>query len=208
VDVVAINLAEGGAKAADESGLAAEEDPVVAHDVVPHRAALPTVLARQLDGGEVAIVRTELGIARIGVFAQRNADARGVADGVVFDDPALGPVRANQADLLGGRRCPGGGGTAHFESTHGDEIHAGLRRIKHRLADVDFHTAGIRIDTRETRPKRGFLRPHLAEPLRLACRLQGLQRGRLRQPIAIQIHRAGVCRRPFASNHTPVICSR
>jgi len=41
-------------------------------------------------------------------------------DDVVLDDPALGPVGADQTGLVGGRRCPGARGLGELEPTNSD----------------------------------------------------------------------------------------
>ena len=63
---------------------------------------------------------------------------------VVLDDPALAPVRADQADLLGGRRRPGRGGVAQREAAHGDVVPARLVRIEHGPAHVDLDQLLVR----------------------------------------------------------------
>ena len=60
------------------------------------------------------------------VFPQGDAGTDRVADDVVLDDPALAPVRADKADLLGRGRRPGSGGVAQGEAAHGDVVHPGF----------------------------------------------------------------------------------
>ena len=60
-----------------------------------------------------------------------------VVDAVVLDDPALGPVRADQAGLVGGRRRPRGGGLGELEPADGDVVEVVLGRVEDRAADVD-----------------------------------------------------------------------
>ena len=125
VDGVAGDGAEAAAQAADDARLFAVGDGVVADDVVADGLLVPAVCKRALDGLDVALG----GIGRrvvplVAVLAQRDARADRVADHVVLDDPALAPVRADQADLLGGGRRPGGGGVAQREAAHGDVVHA------------------------------------------------------------------------------------
>ena len=70
----------------------------------------------------------------------------------------------------------------------------GLVRIEDRPADVDLDQLLVGIDALELRPDRGVLRIHLGEPeRRFARRLEHVvQRGRLGQPIAVEIDGAGV----------------
>ena len=100
----------------------------------------------------------------VAVLAERDPHARRVADVVVLDDPALAPVRADQADLLGGGRRPGRGGVHHREAAHGDVVDARLVRVEHRPADVDLDLGLVGIDALELRPDRGVRRVHLGKP--------------------------------------------
>ena len=103
-------------------------------------------------------------------------------------------MRADESDLLCGRRCPRRGGVVHGETAHGDEVAAGLVRIENGPADIDLHQLLVGIDAFELRPERGVVAFHLAEPQRVfadgfhhvvLCRGFG-------QPLAVQIDGAGV----------------
>ena len=135
VDGVAGDGAEGGAEAADDAGLLAVRDGVVADDVVADVLPGPGDRMRMgaLDGLDVALGGVGRGVVvLVAVFAEGDAGADGVADDVVLDDPALAPVGADQADLLGGRRRPGRGGVAQGEAAHGDVVAARLVRDRTR----------------------------------------------------------------------------
>ncbi len=110
-------------QAADDARLLAVRDGVVAHDVVADVLPGPAVCQRALDRLDVALGGVRRGVVPlVAVLAERDAGADRVADRVVLDDPALAPVRADQADLLGGGRGPGGGRVPHGEAAHGDVV--------------------------------------------------------------------------------------
>ena len=123
VNIVAGDLAEDRAQAADDARLLAMRDMVVAHDVVADVVLGPAVFQGPLDGLDVAFGRVLRGVVPlVAVLAERDADASRIADVVVLDDPAFAPVRADQADLFGGGRGPGRGGVHHREAAHGEVI--------------------------------------------------------------------------------------
>ena len=195
--VLPVTDAEDGPQAADDARLFAVRDGVVADDVVADGLLVPgdCVGVSPLDGLDVALGGIGRGVVPlVAVFAQGDAGADRVADDVVLDDPAFAPVRADQADLLGGGRRPGRGRVPQGEAAHGDVVHARLVRIEHRLAHVDLDQLLVGIDALELRPDRGVLLVHLAEPERRVARgLQDLvQLGRLGQPVAVEIDGAGV----------------
>ena len=158
VDGVAGDRAEDGAQAADDAGLLAMRDRVVADNVVADGILVPAVLQGALDGLHVAFGRIGRGVVvLVAVFAQGDARADRVADRVVLDDPAFAPVGADQADLLGGGRGPVRGGIREGEAADGDVVHARLLGIEDGAADVDLHRLLVGIDALELGPDRGVL---------------------------------------------------
>ena len=156
---------------------------------------VPAVLQGALDGLHIALGGIGGGVVPlVAVFAQRDARAARVADLIVLDDPALAPMRADQADLLGGGRRPGRGRVAQDEAAHGEVVDAGLFRVEDRATHIDLHQLLVGINALELRPDRRVVLVHLAEPER--ARVRGfqdvLQLGRLGQPLAVEIHGAGV----------------
>ena len=91
-------------------------------------------------------------------------------DEVVFDDPALGPVRTDQAGLVRGRRRPGGCGLGQLEPADGDVVEVMLRRVEDRAADVDLDQFGVRVSALEVGPDRGLVRADLGVPDQLGLR--------------------------------------
>ena len=100
----------------------------------------------------------------IAMFPERDAGTNRVADYVALNDPTLAPMRADEADLLGGWRCPRRGGVAHRETTDGDEVAPRLVGVEHGLAHVNFDELFIRIHALKLRPDRGVCRVHLCKP--------------------------------------------
>src|SRR5512133_2354942 len=76
-------------------------------------------------------------VARGDLLADRDGRAFRVVDDVVLDDPALGPVRPDQAGLVGRRRSPGGGGLGELKPAGGDVVDVVLGRIEDRAPYVD-----------------------------------------------------------------------
>src|SRR5512133_2094279 len=76
-------------------------------------------------------------VARGDLLADRDGRALRVVDGVVLDDPALGPVRPDQPGLVGGRRGPRGGGLSELKPAHGDVVEVALDRVEDRAPYVD-----------------------------------------------------------------------
>ena len=195
VDRIARDGAEHGAHAADDARLLAVRNVVVAHDVVADVLLRPAVFQGALDRLDVAFGRVLRGVVPlVAVLAERDADADRVADRVVLDDPALAPVGADQADLLGGGRRPGRGRVLHREAAHRDVIDPRLLGIEHRLAHVDLDVLPVGIDVLELRPDRGLRFVSLSEPERALA--DGFEHvllvRRLGQPVAVQVDRAGV----------------
>ena len=161
VDFIAANLRERAPQASDDARLPAMLDVVVPDQVVADVPALPSEFFHR-DGNGAAIV---LGVVElIAVLSERHARAGGVLDRVVFDDPTLGPVGADEADLLGGRRGPRRGSLLECEAAHGDEIPPGLARVEHRLPHIDFDLLFVRIHSFELGHEGCVFVIHLGEP--------------------------------------------
>src|SRR5699024_568973 len=62
-------------------------------------------------------------IVWLSVFSKGNAGAFGVRYFAVFDDPALGPVRADHTFLIGGGRGPLGSGLGNCKAGQSDVAH-------------------------------------------------------------------------------------
>ena len=155
---------------------------------------------RALDRLDIAFGGVGRGVVpRVAIFAQRDAGTDGVADHIVLDDPALAPVRADQADLFRGGRRPGCCRLTQNKAADGDEINAGLLWIKHRLAHVDFNQALVWVGSPELRPDRRRVSVHLGEPVpRWGAVLQNLIACRsLSEPFVIEIDRAGMMNTPL-----------
>ncbi len=133
----------------------------------PMALFVPAVRECALDGLHIALGGVGRGVVPlVAVFPQCDPRTSRVADHVVLDDPAFAPVGADQTDLLGCGRRPGGGRVLHRKPAHGDVVDARLFRIEHRPAHIDLHQLLIGIDPLELRPDRGVLLVHLAEPER------------------------------------------
>jgi hypothetical protein len=160
VNHVAGHRAERAAEAADDAGLAAMMNVVVADDVAADFLLRPAALfQRILDRLVVAFLRAALAVPFVGVLAERDAAAAGVADFVVFDDPAFAPVGCDQADLAGARTGPIGGGVTQLESAHGDVVNVRLRGREHGRAHADLDLGFVRVHAREPRPDRCVFTP-------------------------------------------------
>src|SRR4029453_9607626 len=124
-------------------------------DVAANLFFRPAIGQGALDGLHVAFGSVgRFVIKLVAVFSQGDAGADRVADHIVFDDPAFAPMRADEADLLGGGRRPGRRGMTHGESADRDVVHAGLRRIEYSPAHVDLYELFIRVDIPKLSPER------------------------------------------------------
>src|SRR5215212_3402769 len=103
-------------------------------------------------------------VARGDFLADRDGRALRVMDDVVFDDPALGPVRPDQTRLVGCRRGPGSGGLGEFKPANGDVVEVVLDRIEHRAPYVDLDELLVRIRALEVGPDRRLVRPDSCVP--------------------------------------------
>ena len=133
-------------------------DVAAAHDVGADGLPVPAVDLRLADGvalrlGSLLEVFPRPAVLVIGleIFPKADAAALGIGDLAVLDDPALGPVRAYGALLIGGRRRPLRRGLTDHEAGDGDVVHAGLFRIEAVAAHVDLHVFRIRIRALEIR---------------------------------------------------------
>ena len=97
--------------------------------------------------------------ARRGFLAEGDGRALRVVDDVVLDDPALGPVRPDQAGLVGRRRCPGTRGLGEFKPADGDVVEVVLDRVEDRAPYVDLDELVVRIRALEVGPDRRLVCP-------------------------------------------------
>src|SRR5574338_595257 len=88
-------------------------------------------------------------VAALAIFAECDTRTFRIADDVVLDNPALAPMSADEANLLGGGRGPLRRRLTEVESADGNEITAGLIRIKAAIPDVDFDEFLVRIPALE-----------------------------------------------------------
>lgn len=98
------------------------------------------------------------------VFAQADAAALGIVDVVVFGDPPLAPVGANQTGLVTGGRCPGTGGVGHLKATNGDVVHAAGFGIEAALSYIDLNKLPVGIIVLEIAKQGGGISIHLRVP--------------------------------------------
>ena len=170
VDVVVLDRREHAAEVADDAVLAAVVDRVAADDVRADVLAVPADLAGGehrlelvLVAGLVAAQRRVV-VARRGLLAERDGRALRVVDDVVLDDPALRPVGADEAGLVGGRRGPRAGGLRQLEAAHGDVVDVVLGGIEDGAAHVDLDELRVRVGAVEVRPDRRVVRADLGVP--------------------------------------------
>ena len=64
-------------------------------------------------------------------------------DHIVLDDPALGPVGADESGLVGGGRGPRAGRLRELEAAYGDVVDVVLGGGEHRLAHVDLRGSAL-----------------------------------------------------------------
>ncbi len=149
--------------------------------------------------------REKVIVLRIQIFAKADACALAAPDLAVLDDPALRPVRADHAVLVGCRRRPGRRCLVDVESLHSDIAPAGLRRHEALPAHVDLDLLLRGIRPAEVRVDHGLvrLRVLLGVPLALRrlrvpgalvdfARDAGSQVGDLVERLVVQPHAAGV----------------
>jgi len=194
VDVVVRDLAEHAPEAPANARLLAVRYGVVPNDMPADRGLVPAVLQGAPDRPIVRIRRLGLVVPFVPVLAQRDPRTPRVADDVVLDDPALAPVRADQADLLGRGRGPRCGRVPHDEAANRDVVPPRLVRVEHRPANVDLDQLLVRIDRLELGPDRSVFLAHPAEPQTdLAGRLHDVvQLCGLAQALAVEVNRPRV----------------
>ena len=86
------------------------------------------------------------------LLAETDRRAFGVVDDVVLDHPSARPMRADQADLIGGRRRVRAGRLRHLEAADRDVVDERPARIEARLAHVDLDEFRVRVGIVEIRP--------------------------------------------------------
>ena len=214
VDVVVLDEREHAAHAADDAALLAVVDVAAADDVAADLLLQPAVVLAAADGvalhlrGALDMLEGEIVVVvRVAVFADRDARALAVGDLAILNDPALGPVGADHAVLIGGGRGPGGGGLLDAEAADRDVADAGLLRHEAFAADVDLDLLGVGVLALEVRIDHGLAAVLLGVPLvDGGFRLPGalvhfalcalFDAGGLVQHFIVEIDRAGVLAAP------------
>ena len=165
VDMIVLDDGEHAAQMADDAGLAAVVDVASADDVRTDLLFGPAFPLRLQDAVALGLravfqllQKPLVVIFGLQIFAQRDAGALGIRDFAVFDDPAFGPVRADHAFLVSGRRRPLGSGAADCETGEGDVADTFLRGIEAVPADVDLDVFSVRIRALEIGPDQGLIR--------------------------------------------------
>src|ERR1019366_7192885 len=131
----------------------------------------PAVLCGAVNGLDI----TFGGVCRfvvpgVAVFPKRDSRTDGVADGIVLDNPAFAPMRADQTDLFGGGRRPRSGGLPQDEAADRNVVDPWLVRIKHCLTHIHLCTSLVGVEPPELCPKSGVLLVHLSKPKQSAIR--------------------------------------
>ena len=85
-------------------------------------------------------------------LAERDSRAFRIVDNVVLDDPALGPVWADEAGLFSCRGGPWGSRLRQLEAAHSDVVDMVLGGVKHRPAHIDFNKLGVGVGPLEVGP--------------------------------------------------------
>ena len=154
-DLVAVNFAERRPHVPHDAVLSAVVDLIPPHDVradlffapadrerLEHRFQLVLVARLSAPFGEVVVARRLL-------FAQTDAAALGVVDDIVFDHPALAPVGADDAPLLGRGRRPGRCRLRHLKAADGDVVYPRPLGEEACLAHVELDEGGVGVGTLE-----------------------------------------------------------
>ncbi len=124
----------------------------------------PSILQASLYCAVISIGRLRFIVPFITVFAKCDTSTFRIADIVVLNDPALGPMRADQSDLLGCRRRPGRSGMHDCKTAHCNEVSPRLIRVEKRLPHVDFNIFFVGVDIFKLRPDRCLRLRNLGEP--------------------------------------------
>ena len=174
VDVVVLDDGEHAAHSAHDAGLATVMDVAAADDVGANGLLGPAVvlgdahrIPLHLGGTLHVLVGEVVVVALLGlmVVAEGDAAAAGVGDVAVLNDPALGPVGADHAVLVGGGRSPVGGSLVHHEAAEGDVAHTLLIGHEAVVAHVDLHALLVGVLALEVGVDGGLLLVHLGKPL-------------------------------------------
>ena len=194
VDVVVLDGGEDSSEMSDDAGLAAVADLVAADDMRADVLLVPAHVIGLEDGLELTVEAYELALGRPAVvagspvLAEADTDTFGVAYLVVFDDPALAPVGAYQAFLIGGRRSPLRGGLAQMESPDGDVVDTRELGIEDRRADVDLSEFLVGIGSTEIGVYDGLGIVHFHIPAEmLGCVLDTFKGSGLPQGLSVEI---------------------
>src|SRR5215217_910448 len=136
VDVVVLDRREDATQVPHDAVLAAVVDRVAADDVRPDVLLVPADVAGREHGLELVLV-AGLVAARCRevmpggrLLADGDGRALGVVDDVVLDDPALGPVGADETGLVRGGRGPGARRLRQLKATDGDEVEVMLGGVE------------------------------------------------------------------------------
>ena len=147
VDSVAGDNAENWTQTANDPRLLAVGNCVSLNQVGTNGFLGPSDLSGPLDGLYITFGGVLRGVIKlIAVFSQRNAGTGGMADGIVFDDPAFAPMGADEPDLLRRWRSPRRCRLAQNEPTYRDVVNAGLSWIKDCLPNIDLCCFPVGID--------------------------------------------------------------
>ena len=189
MDMVMLDTAECAAHMSDDGILAALVDVVIAYDMTADQPLFPTDATGLEHSLQLVLVAglafgfRPLVVAGRDFLAQRHRREFGVMQYVVFDNPAIRPVRTDHAPLLRGRRRPITGGLRHFKTAHSDVVDMVAGREEARTTNADFHQFRIRIGTLEICPDRcgagmlvHFGMPHITGTVRIRHRAGNLQR--------------------------------
>ena len=152
MDMAVLDGGENPAHTAHDTGLFTVMNVAAADDMASHILLQPAVVLAAAYGiplhlgGTFYVFCVKIHIIfRVAVFAQRDSTAFAVADLTVLDDPALAPVRADHAVLVGGRRRPGGGGLLDIKAADSNIAYTGL--VGHEAVaahtDLDLFAVGI-----------------------------------------------------------------
>ena len=171
INLIPINLTEHTAQMAHDSVL-----PAVVNDIAPNDMGTDPLLSPSYIPGpehrfhlilvaRLSMVFRKFIIARASLFADADTAAFGIVDIIIFDDPALTPVRPQQPLLHGGGRRPGCGGMHHLKSPDCDVIQPCFLREKAGFPYIDFHLFLIWIRSLEIGIDRGGLPVCLTVPL-------------------------------------------
>ena len=171
IDVIVFDQRERRAHVTHDAILAAVVDLVVAHDVAADLLPAPTGLQTEEHAFHLILiarlaVKAAVQVMAGGCFlAQADGRALGIMQVVVLDDPPLGPVHAQHADLICRGRREGTGCLAHLKATDGDVVPADLLGVEATGTHVDLHQLRIGIRALEVGIQHRRIFAHLGIPL-------------------------------------------